>query len=115
MATNKPRYMISVTDEMYRDIEDFRFANRYQTRSEATSELIQMGINILKGMEPATSNHDKDDSKYFGVRKSDNELVDIPSEDVAQIYEGLLQLPEEDIKELNLFMQFLMHKRENKK
>lgn len=48
MSTNRPRYMISVDDDMFNEIEDFRFKNRYQTRSEATAELIRLGLEELK-------------------------------------------------------------------
>ena len=48
MATEKQRYTISVTDEMFQAIEDFRFKNRYQTRSEATAELIRRGLQALE-------------------------------------------------------------------
>ncbi len=48
MATNKARYTVSVTNEMFDDIEDFRFENRYQTRSEATTELIRLGLKAYK-------------------------------------------------------------------
>ncbi len=51
MATNKPRYTVSVDDELFQKIEDFRFANRYQTRSEATTELIRRGIEALEKEE----------------------------------------------------------------
>ena len=44
MATNKPRYTVSVDDEMFKAIEDFRFENR----SEATVELIRLGLEQLK-------------------------------------------------------------------
>ena len=44
MATEKPRYTVSVDKEMFQQIEDFRFAHRYQTRSEATVELIRLGL-----------------------------------------------------------------------
>lgn len=47
MATDKPRYTVSVTTEMFEAIEDFRFKNRYQTRSEATAELIRLGLEQL--------------------------------------------------------------------
>jgi metal-responsive CopG/Arc/MetJ family transcriptional regulator len=40
--------MISITGEMYRHIEDFRFNNRYPTRSEATAELLRLGFLYLK-------------------------------------------------------------------
>ncbi len=51
MATKRPRYMISVSDEMFRAIEDFRFSHRYPTRSEATAELIRLGLEALAQQE----------------------------------------------------------------
>ena len=54
MATDKPRYTVSVTNEMFEAIEDFRFKNRYQTRSEATAELIRLGLEQLKKEEGKT-------------------------------------------------------------
>jgi len=47
MATDKPRYTVSVDDELFRKIEDFRFEHRFQTRSEATAELIRLGLEAL--------------------------------------------------------------------
>ena len=40
--------MISVYEEMFHAIEDYRFEKRFQTRSEATSELIRLGLEALK-------------------------------------------------------------------
>lgn len=48
MATDKPRYTVSVDDELFKQIEDFRFENRFQTRSEATVELIKLGLKQLE-------------------------------------------------------------------
>ncbi len=48
MATTKSRYTVSVSNEMFEAIEDFRFKNRFQTRSEATVELIRMGLEQLE-------------------------------------------------------------------
>ena len=47
MATNRARYTVSVDDEMFQRIEDFRFDRRFQTRSEATVELIRLGLAAL--------------------------------------------------------------------
>jgi len=44
MATDKPRYSITVDEELFKEIEDFRFANRFQTRNQATIELIRLGL-----------------------------------------------------------------------
>lgn len=48
MATNRPRYTVSVDKELFEQIENFRFENRYNTRSEATVELIRLGLEALK-------------------------------------------------------------------
>ena len=62
MSTNKPRYTVSVDDEMFKQIEDFRFEHRYQTRSEATVELIRLGLEQLQ-KEQNTSSTTKDGDK----------------------------------------------------
>lgn len=48
MATNRPRYTVSVDEDMFQKIEDFRFEYRFQTRSEATVELIRLGLEALE-------------------------------------------------------------------
>jgi len=48
MATDRARYTVSVDDDMFKQIEDFRFENRYQTRSEATVELIRLGLEVIE-------------------------------------------------------------------
>ena len=51
MPTEKPRYCITVDDETLKEIDDFRFENRYNSRSKATLELIRMGFESLKTNE----------------------------------------------------------------
>lgn len=48
MSTERPRYTVSVDDEMFEQIENFRYENRYQTRSETTVELIKLGLKELE-------------------------------------------------------------------
>ena len=36
MATDRPRYTVSVDNELFQQIEDFRFERRFQTRSVKT-------------------------------------------------------------------------------
>lgn len=48
MATNSPRYTVSVDEELFQEIENFRFENRFQTRSEATVALLRLGLEALK-------------------------------------------------------------------
>jgi metal-responsive CopG/Arc/MetJ family transcriptional regulator len=48
MPTERPRYTIIVNDELLKKIDDFRFENRYPSRSAATLELIKLGIEVLE-------------------------------------------------------------------
>lgn len=63
MSTNRPRYTVSVDNELLQVIEDFQFANRYKTRSSATVELIRLGVQwLLEGrpelaQSPAPDDH----------------------------------------------------------
>ncbi len=53
MPTEKPRYSITVDDEMLKEIDDFRFNNRYNSRSQATLEIIRLGLQVLREREKA--------------------------------------------------------------
>ena len=48
MPTKKPRYTVIVDEELLKEIDDFRFENRYPRRSAATLELIRLGMKALK-------------------------------------------------------------------
>ena len=39
MATQKPRYSITLDKDMFEEVENFRFEHRYQTRNQATIAL----------------------------------------------------------------------------
>ena len=52
MPTQKPRYTVIVDEELLKEIDDFRFENRYPSRSAATLELIRLGIEQLKKERP---------------------------------------------------------------
>lgn len=54
MATEKPRYSITLDEEMFREIEDFRVEHRYQTRNQATIELIRLGLAEIKKQQDMT-------------------------------------------------------------
>lgn len=60
MATEKPRYTVSVDNDMFQQIEDFRFERRFQTRSEATVELIRLGLEALKKEQAEEKQAQKD-------------------------------------------------------
>lgn len=48
MPTEKPRYTVIVDEELLKRIDDFRFENRYASRSAATLELIRLGMEQLE-------------------------------------------------------------------
>jgi len=48
MATERPRFMVSVPDELFKQIEDYRFENRFQNRSDAINKLIGVALEYLK-------------------------------------------------------------------
>lgn len=60
MATDKPRYSITLDDEMFREVEDFRFENRYQTRNKATIELIRLGLEVIRSQQVQTEENQTD-------------------------------------------------------
>lgn len=66
MATKRPRYMISVDDDMFQEIEDFRFKNRFQTRSEATAELIRLGMEAVKEKQKKAQKNSPNDEPVKG-------------------------------------------------
>lgn len=52
MSTDRPRYTVSIDDELLKQIEDYQFEHRYKTRSSATVELIRLGIQQLMQEQP---------------------------------------------------------------
>ena len=51
MTTDKPRYTITLDEELLKKIDDFRFENRYPNRTQATLELIRLGMEAYAKKE----------------------------------------------------------------
>ncbi|MCX4377960.1 MAG: ribbon-helix-helix domain-containing protein [Lachnospiraceae bacterium] len=60
MPTEKPRYTVIVDDELLKRIDDFRFENRYSSRSAATLELIRVGLEELEKEKKKKKNKPSD-------------------------------------------------------
>ena len=57
MATDLHRYSISLDDDTFDKVENFRYEERFPTRSSATLELIKLGLEALEAQrEEATEN-----------------------------------------------------------
>ena len=54
MPTEKPRYTVIVDEQLLKHIDDFRFENRFPSRSAATLELIRMGMEQLEKEQAET-------------------------------------------------------------
>ena len=54
MATDTPRYSITLDEELFKEVEDFRFERRYQTRNQATVELIRLGLAEIKKQQESS-------------------------------------------------------------
>lgn len=51
MPTQKPIISIVLDEETLKEVEDFQFSNRIQSRSKALNEIIRLGIEQLKKEE----------------------------------------------------------------
>lgn len=49
MGTEKPRFSITVSEEMYEKINAYHHENRFSTQTKAISSLIQIGLDSIQG------------------------------------------------------------------
>ncbi len=57
MATSRPRYTVSVDDDLFRKIEDFRYSHRYKNRADAT-------VALSSADDVASLHHDPGDPAF---------------------------------------------------
>lgn len=77
MATDKPRFSITVDKELLEQIEDYRFGNRIGKRSDAIVNLIKYGLTFYKIMfenkqkiNPNNPSFNEEFSEYLRTGKS---------------------------------------------
>lgn len=63
MPTNKQRCMITVDDDLFKQIEDYRFDNRFYTRSDAILSLIKIGLEEILSSEDRNEDSKKQREK----------------------------------------------------
>lgn len=81
MATEKQRFSITVNDELYRKIEDFRFEKRIKSQSKAVNELMEIGFDALLGNDikiaPSLSSYELGIvEKYNSLDAHGKEIID---------------------------------------
>ncbi|NCC83654.1 MAG: hypothetical protein EOM03_05950 [Clostridia bacterium] len=47
MATDKPRFSITVSDDMYEQINEFQHLNKLATQTKAIASLLELGISSI--------------------------------------------------------------------
>ncbi|MEI7636018.1 MAG: ribbon-helix-helix domain-containing protein [Syntrophus sp. (in: bacteria)] len=52
MPTNKPKILITLEDDLITRIDDYRFENRINSRSEAIRRLIEEGLKVSLPAKP---------------------------------------------------------------
>lgn len=48
MPTEKPRFTMTFDEELLKRIDDYRFGNRFPSRSEALMEIIRRGLESIE-------------------------------------------------------------------
>lgn len=73
MATEKPRFSVTFSDETFSDIQKFKEENNISTQSKAVAKLVELAINKLEVVK----------------KNSPSTAEAAPGEDVAQIFDYL--------------------------
>lgn len=85
MATEKPRFTVTVSEETLKRIEDYQFMSRQKNRNEAVISLIEIGLAQYEGLAEG---------------KPQGEYVLMPRKDLATIKEKMglvVQLMDEEL------------------
>ena len=51
MPTKMPRFTIAIPQDVFEELEDYRFEKRYASRSKATVDILKLGLEALKKQE----------------------------------------------------------------
>ena len=66
MATDKPKFTVIVDNELMKAIDDFRFENRYMSRSAAAADILRLGLEALKKEKEDQSHLSGEAAAYGG-------------------------------------------------
>ena len=65
MPTDKPRFTITMDEDLYRKVENFKFQYRYKNQTQAVLALIDLGIESLKEKSSAKEEEETDRFNKF--------------------------------------------------
>jgi hypothetical protein len=55
MPTDKPKILLVLDNELFKQIDDFRFDNRIKSQSEAVRIILKAGLKSIKAKPPKKS------------------------------------------------------------
>lgn len=73
MSTEKPRFTITVDDELFALIEDFRYENRYPNRNVAINALLLAGAEALLKKKTADQGGQEERDEEGEVHQSEDQ------------------------------------------
>jgi hypothetical protein len=74
VSTNKPRFSVTLSDEVYKAVDDYKFEHRFKNQTQAVAALVELGLREVYG------NSEKTESAPEASPVADpaeNELVNI--------------------------------------
>lgn len=98
MATEKPRFSITMDNDLLSQVEDYQFKNRFKSQSKAIIDLVRCGLAELNGEEdnkkaPSISDEAMEvaeayDSADSGIQYSIRKLLDLEVPEIRMVARG---------------------------
>lgn len=98
MATEKPRFSITMDNDLLSQVEDYQFKNRFKSQSKAIIDLVRCGLAELNGEEdnkkaPSVSDEAMEvaeayDSADSGIQYSIRKLLDLEAPEIRMVARG---------------------------
>ena len=76
MPTKNPRILVTVDDDLFEQIEDFRFENRFQSRNAAMVALMRAGFEAIRKQEAAGQGGEEETDEKRKVHQQEDQEDD---------------------------------------
>ncbi len=98
MATEKPRFSITMDNDLLSQVEDYQFKNRFKSQSKAIIDLVRCGLAELNGEEdnkkaPSVSDEAMEVAEAYdgadsGIQYSIRKLLDLEVQEIRMVARG---------------------------
>lgn len=93
MPTEKPRFTITMDENLFEQIENFKYNGRYKNQTKAVTALIEKGLEVLSSRDPEVAEAIKNSPSAADatpeVNKKNAPLYSSEAERLAQDYDSL--------------------------